>query len=69
MIFQPGLKIQFILQFGREGKGNKKFGGPFGIHVSSENYIYIADDLNHGDTEGRKPDDPETIREPTARNA
>ena len=44
---QPSITIEYITQFGREGKGNDEFGGPFGIHISSDQRVYIADDLDH----------------------
>ena len=34
--------INFIAAFGHEGKGDGKFGGPFGIHVASNGHAYVA---------------------------
>ena len=44
---QEVLNMEYLTQFGREGKGDGEFVGPFGIHVSHEGLIYVAVDLNH----------------------
>ena len=41
------IAVGYISQLGHEGKGDSEFGGPFGIHVSSNGRTYVADDLNH----------------------
>jgi DNA-binding beta-propeller fold protein YncE len=39
--------VHYYGQIGKEGKVKIKFGGPFGVHISKNKDIYVADDLTH----------------------
>ena len=43
----PPLKFAYVTQFGSHGDGDGQFQGPFGIHLSSSDEVYVADDLGH----------------------
>ena len=48
---------QFFNEWGNEGDADGEFNGPYGIAVTGEGYVYVADGLNHRiqvfDPEGR----------------